>query len=93
MPSIRVHHMEEVSSMDIRKHTKWMGRLLALGMVGGLMACVVETNARAPEEQCRTVVRRRADVETCVTRCGDEGCRTRCREQETWSRQHRCWLE
>lgn len=79
--------------MKVRKPAQFVGKLLALAVVGSVMACVVEESSRAPTEECRTVVRRRADVETCVTRCNDDGCRTHCREQETWSRRHRCWLE
>jgi hypothetical protein len=67
-------------------------RVLALCMCAGLMACYVEASAGSNVE-CRNVVRRRADVETCVTRCNDDGCRTRCREHERWSREHRCWVE
>jgi SH3-like domain-containing protein len=69
------------------------GWFLALGVMGTTMACYVEASSTAPREECRTTVRRRADVEACVTRCNDDGCRTHCRESETWSRQHRCWVE
>jgi hypothetical protein len=72
--------------------TKIVGKLLAGAICGmGLMACYVE--ASGPTVECRDVVRNRHDVEVCVSRCGDEGCRTHCNEREQWSRQHRCWVE
>lgn len=63
--------------------------LIAMVSVG---ACYVEP--AGPDVECRTVeVRRKGDVELCKTRCGDEGCRTRCAEKERWAREHRCWVE
>jgi len=69
------------------------GSVLILSICGaGLTACYVRATTE-PTEECRTVVRNRRDVEVCTTRCNDERCRTSCRERETWSRQHRCWVE
>jgi hypothetical protein len=76
--------------MKALKIAQGMFALMLVGMC--LFACRAEVSASAPVE-CRTVVRRRADVETCRTRCGDEGCRTRCAEQERFSRAHHCWVE
>jgi hypothetical protein len=71
--------------------TNLPSKLLAfLVVAAGMSACYVE--ASGPVE-CRTALRRRHDVEVCRTRCGDEGCRTHCDEQERWSREHRCWAE
>jgi SH3-like domain-containing protein len=86
-------HVQGGSFMKVGKPARWVCKLLTLGVLTSLVACMVEESSRAPTEECRTVVRRRADVDACVTRCNDDGCRTHCREQETWSRQHRCWLE
>jgi SH3-like domain-containing protein len=73
---------------------KMVGLVLALVTLGATAAaCRVEATTTEPREECRTVVRRRADVESCVTRCNDDGCRTHCRESERWSREHRCWIE
>jgi hypothetical protein len=73
---------------------KIVARIMAVTIVGaGLVACRAEVVAQ-PTEECRTVeVRNPHDVEACVTRCGDEGCRTHCHERERWSREHRCWVE
>jgi hypothetical protein len=58
----------------------------------GFVACTVQ--ASGPSVECRTVeVRNRRDVEVCVSRCGEEGCRTHCRERERWAREHRCWVD
>ncbi|MGO9836326.1 MAG: hypothetical protein ACLP1X_19155 [Polyangiaceae bacterium] len=72
--------------------TKFVSKLLAACICAGTMACTVQATTGTTEE-CRTVVRGRHDVEVCVSSCGDEGCRTRCRERERWSREHRCWVE
>jgi hypothetical protein len=74
--------------------TKLVGKMLAgILCCFGVMACYA-TVQTGPTEECRTVeVRNRHDVEVCVTRCGDEGCRSHCREREQWSRQHRCWVD
>jgi hypothetical protein len=71
-----------------------LGRVIALSLgCAGMTACYAQATV-GPTEECRTVeVRNRRDVEVCNTRCGDEGCRTRCAERERWSREHRCWIE
>lgn len=65
--------------------------ILALGVA----ACTARASVGvAPTEECRTVeVRTPRDLETCRTRCSDEGCRTRCTERAQYARQHRCWVE
>jgi hypothetical protein len=74
------------------RHSNIVGKVLAACMSATLLACYVQASTGG-EVECRNVVRRRADVEECVTRCSDEGCRTSCRERERWSREHRCWVE
>jgi hypothetical protein len=71
-----------------------IGRILAVAVVAATTAaCVVHEYAGPEREECRTVFRRRADVEVCRTRCSDDGCKTRCTDQERWSREHHCWVE
>jgi hypothetical protein len=73
------------------KSTSFAGKVVTLVAVAiGISACYVE--AQGPVE-CRTRFHRRHDVEVCRTRCGDEGCRTHCQEEERWSREHHCWAE
>jgi hypothetical protein len=75
--------------------TRIAGKVLAMAMAAtGLLACYAQAQVGGGTEECRTVeVRNRHDVEVCVSRCSDEGCRTHCSEQERWSRQHRCWVD
>jgi SH3-like domain-containing protein len=71
---------------------KIVGKLVAAALVSSVVACYAEANVAT--EECRTVVvRRPSDVVDCNTRCTDDGCRTHCHDLETWSRQHRCWIE
>jgi hypothetical protein len=74
---------------------KKLARVLSVVFCGmGFLACEAEVGVSHPTEECRTVeVRNRHDVEVCVSRCGDEGCRTHCSERERWSREHRCWVD
>ncbi len=77
--------------------TNFIGKVLATlicsGTLLGLGACYVEAHSGPAVEECRNTLRRRGDVEVCRTRCNDNGCRSRCEEQERWSREHHCWLE
>lgn len=77
---------------------KLAGGLLMLGVltvsVVGCRARVYAGPADGPHEVCRTVtVRTRGDLDRCVTRCGDQGCRTRCQESARYARERRCWVE
>lgn len=77
---------------------KLLGHVLALGAltvtVVGCRARVYAGPAEPAHEECRTVtVRNKHDLETCTTRCGDDGCRTRCHESARYSRERRCWVE
>ncbi len=75
--------------MNIR-FSKLLGPSIAAGIAGlVLTACYAEGGV-----ECRNVeVRRPHDVEVCVQRCGDEGCRTHCHERERYAREHRCWVD
>jgi hypothetical protein len=74
--------------------TNIVGKILAAFICsGGLLACYVEAHTGPEREECRTTLHRTADVESCKTRCGAEECRTKCVEQERWSREHHCWME
>jgi hypothetical protein len=75
------------------KRSRIVGAAIAAFLaMGSLAACNAEVRTGGDVE-CRNTVRRRGDVETCRTRCGDEGCRTHCVEQERFSREHHCWVE
>jgi hypothetical protein len=86
--------MANARALEVMVRAKIVARILAVVFCGsGPLACQAEVVAQ-PTEECRTVeVRSRHDVEVCVSRCGDEGCRTHCSERERWSRQHHCWVE
>lgn len=73
--------------------SKIMGKVMALAICGvGVTACYA--SVQGGTEECRTAeVRRPQDVQVCVSRCGDEGCRTHCHERERWAREHHCWVE
>lgn len=84
----------------ISQRKKLVGHVLAFGVLAisvvGCRARVYSTGPgpREAHEECRTVtVRNKRDLETCTTRCGDEGCRTRCHESARYSRERRCWVE
>jgi hypothetical protein len=60
----------------------------------GSAGCYGQATVTGPNVECRNVeVRSHHDVEVCRTRCGDEGCRTHCAEQERWAHEHRCWVD
>jgi hypothetical protein len=70
--------------------------LLRLALAAGALAlgaCTVNATTD-PVEHCRTAeVRNHRDLESCHTRCGDEGCRTHCKEREHWARENHCWAD
>jgi hypothetical protein len=73
--------------------TKIVGKAIAVLFAGLSVAACYAQVSTGGEVECRNTVRRAGDVEVCRTHCGDEGCRTRCAEQERYSREHHCWVE
>jgi hypothetical protein len=68
--------------------------ILAVVGIGCEARVVAEREPREPREECKTVeVRNPHEREACVTRCGDEGCRTHCRENERVAREKKCWVD
>jgi hypothetical protein len=66
----------------------------ALLTLGASAACYGQATVTGPSVECQNVaVRNHHDVEVCRTRCGDDGCRTHCADQERWAHEHRCWVE
>ena len=70
-----------------------LGRVFAATIFSvGMVACYARVESGPEREECRNTFHRSADVESCKTRCGAEECRTKCVEQERWSREHHCWM-
>ncbi len=72
-------------------------RAFAVAFFGfGLFACYAHARVESgpAEEHCRTVVvHNKHELETCHSRCNDEGCRTQCREHERVARERKCWVD
>jgi hypothetical protein len=77
----------------MNKKTTSVGRVLALVILSGTaLACYAQ--AQVGGDECRGAeIRNRRDVDLCVTRCIDDGCRTHCHDQERWSHEHNCWAD
>jgi hypothetical protein len=88
----RVDPPTALGDRDVMR-TKSIGKLFAAILFSGtVLACYahVETGG---QEECRTVLRNRGEVENCMTRCHDGECKTHCQEQERVARERHCWVD
>ena len=94
MPQCLATSIALTSAPRIANHCLMKSAFAFVVVLVALVGCRGRVVVEEPREECRTVlVRNPHEREECHTRCGDEGCRTKCREHERVAREKRCWVD